>query len=67
MHVLMRAKTLLTFPGGFGTFAELFKLLTLIQTGKMARIPIVLFGTTFWRQAIMKTTSRATGAIRYVT
>ncbi|MCF6317345.1 MAG: TIGR00730 family Rossman fold protein [Marinosulfonomonas sp.] len=52
MHFLMRAKALVAFPGGFGTFDELFEVLTLIQTGKMDRIPIVLFGTTFWQQAV---------------
>ena len=52
MHFLMRAKALVAFPGGFGTFDELFEVLTLIQTGKMGRIPIVLFGTTFWQQAV---------------
>lgn len=52
MHFLMRAKALVAFPGGFGTFDELFEVLTLIQTGKMERIPIVLFGTEFWQQAV---------------
>lgn len=52
MHFLMRAKALVAFPGGFGTFDELFEVLTLIQTGKMDRIPIVLFGTSFWQQAV---------------
>lgn len=52
MHFLMRAKALVAFPGGFGTFDELFEALTLIQTGKMQRIPVVLFGAAFWQRAV---------------
>jgi uncharacterized protein (TIGR00730 family) len=52
MHFLMRAKALVAFPGGFGTFDELFEALTLIQTRKMPRVPIVLFGAEFWEQAV---------------
>ncbi len=48
MHFLMRAKAMVAFPGGFGTMDELFEVLTLVQTGKMARIPIVLVSTEFW-------------------
>ncbi len=52
MHFLMRAKALVAFPGGFGTLDELFGSLTLIQTGKMPRIPVVLFGAEFWQRAV---------------
>jgi len=52
MHFLMRARALAVFPGGFGTLDELFETLTLIQTGRMQQIPIVLFGEAFWRRII---------------
>ncbi|MBI3448269.1 MAG: TIGR00730 family Rossman fold protein [Acidobacteria bacterium] len=52
MHFLMRAKALVAFPGGYGTFDELFETLTLVQTGKVAPLPIVLFGREFWERAI---------------
>jgi len=52
MHFAMRAKALVVFPGGFGTFDELFELLTLSQTGKMPRIPIVLVDQDYWRKVI---------------
>lgn len=52
MHFLMRARALAVFPGGFGTLDELFETLTLIQTGRMQQIPIVLFGEEFWRRII---------------
>jgi uncharacterized protein (TIGR00730 family) len=52
MHFLLRARAVAVFPGGFGTFDEFFELLTLIQTGKMAPIPIVLFGAEFWNRVV---------------
>lgn len=52
MHFLMRAKAVTVFPGGFGTLDEMFETLTLIQTGRMKRIPFILFGTEFWHQII---------------
>ncbi len=52
MHFLLRAKALVAFPGGYGTFDELFEVLTLVQTGKIPRMPIVLAGREFWHRAI---------------
>jgi uncharacterized protein (TIGR00730 family) len=52
MHFLMRARAIVVFPGGFGTLDELFEVLTLVQTGRMARLPILLFGEEFWRRVI---------------
>ncbi|MGD8990501.1 MAG: TIGR00730 family Rossman fold protein [Desulfobacterales bacterium] len=52
MHLLMRARALAVFPGGFGTLDELFETMTLIQTQKVKPIPIVLFGKEFWERVI---------------
>jgi uncharacterized protein (TIGR00730 family) len=52
MHFLMRAKAVAVFPGGFGTFDELFELLTLVQTGKVAPLPILIYGREFWSRVV---------------
>jgi uncharacterized protein (TIGR00730 family) len=52
MHFLMRARAIAVFPGGFGTLDELFEVLTLVQSGRMRRLPILLFGEPFWRRVI---------------
>ncbi|WP_270725446.1 TIGR00730 family Rossman fold protein [Shimia sp. Alg240-R146] len=52
MHFLMRASAICVFPGGFGTLDEMFETLTLIQTGRMDRVPFLLFGQAFWEKII---------------
>jgi TIGR00730 family protein len=52
MHFLQRAKALVAFPGGFGTFDELFEALTLVQTRKVKPIPVVLVGESYWKNAV---------------
>lgn len=52
MHFLMRAKAMVAFPGGYGTMDELFEALTLVQTGKVESLPVILFGKEFWTQAV---------------
>lgn len=52
MHFLMRAKGLVVFPGGYGTLDELFCTLTLRQTGRMQQIPVILYGTNYWKRVI---------------
>ncbi len=52
IHFLLRAKAVAVFPGGFGTLDEFFETLTLIQTGRMQRVPVILFGGEFWGRVI---------------
>src|SRR3954449_10547249 len=52
MHFLLRARAVAVFPGGYGTFDEMFELLTLIQTGKVRPLPILLFGKDFWSRMV---------------
>ncbi|WP_239025326.1 TIGR00730 family Rossman fold protein [Rhodoligotrophos defluvii] len=52
MHLAMRAKALVVFPGGFGTLDELFEILTLAQTGKAPGVPTILFDQSYWTSVI---------------
>lgn len=52
LHFLLRAKSLVAFPGGYGTLDELFETLTLIQTGKTKPMPVLLFGQKYWERVI---------------
>lgn len=52
MHLVMRSKAVVVLPGGFGTFDEMFEILTLVQTGKKERIPIILVGKKFWNEVM---------------
>ena len=52
LHFMMRAKALVAFPGGFGTLDELFEVITLVQTRKAKPVPIVLYGSHYWRRLL---------------
>ncbi len=52
MHFMMRAKALVAFPGGFGTLDELFEVITLVQTRKAKPVPIVLYGSAYWKRLL---------------
>ncbi len=52
MHFLLRARAIVAFPGGFGTMDELFETLTLVQTGKIEPLPILLFGREYWKRLL---------------
>lgn len=52
MHFLLRARAIVAFPGGFGTMDEVFEALTLVQTGKIEPLPILLFGSEYWQRLI---------------
>ena len=63
MHLAMRANALAVFPGGFGTFDELFEVLTLVQSKKMRPVPIVLFGRDYWTKVVNFAALAAEGMI----
>jgi len=52
LHLVLRSKACVVFPGGFGTFDELFEILTLVKTGKKKNIPIILVGKQFWNEVV---------------
>lgn len=64
MHLAMRAAALVVFPGGFGTLDELFEIMTLVQTGKMAPVPIVLYDSGYWQGLLNLDRMEAAGFIR---
>jgi uncharacterized protein (TIGR00730 family) len=63
MHFMMRAKALVAFPGGFGTLDELFETLTLVQCKKSKPVPIILFGSDYWRRVFHPEVLLEEGAI----
>jgi len=52
LHFLQRARALVAFPGGYGTFDEVFETLTLVQSGTIAPVPVILVGESYWRRAV---------------
>ena len=52
LHFLRRAKALVVFPGGFGTFDESFTVMTLVQTRKIDPMPIIFVGEAYWKKLI---------------
>lgn len=62
-HFILRAAALVIFPGGFGTLDELFEVLTLRQTGRMQEIPIIMYGTEYWKRVINLQTLADEGVI----
>jgi uncharacterized protein (TIGR00730 family) len=52
MHFMLRARAIVVYPGGFGSMNELFEVLTLMQTKKVERFPIILVGKDFWQKLI---------------
>jgi uncharacterized protein (TIGR00730 family) len=52
MHFMLRARAIVVFPGGFGSFDEFFEVLTLMQTKKVTAFPIILVGKEFWAEMV---------------
>lgn len=52
MHFMLRARAIVAYPGGFGSFDELFEVLTLIQTKKVVPIPVILVGKAYWNEMV---------------
>lgn len=63
MHFVMRARALIAFPGGFGTLDELFEILTLVQTRKTKKVPVLLYGTQYWKRVVNFDVMQAEGTI----